>query len=63
MGCGNLAAVGEAGLQTGPGPAVDEGDLMAVAQKVIGGGHTDDPGAEHDDLHGNSSPLNMMPRK
>ncbi len=48
----NLAAVGEAGLQPRPGLAVDHGDLMAGAQQVIGGAHTDNPGAEHDDFHG-----------
>ena len=57
VGGGNLAAVGEAGLQTGAGLAVDEGDLMAVAQQIIGGGDTDNPGAEHGDLHGEFSQL------
>ena len=34
------------------------GDLMAVPQQIIGGGHTDNPGTEHENLHSDLSPLN-----
>ena len=49
-GC-DQAGIGEAGLAGGLGLAIQDSDVMAVAQQLIGGGDADDPGAENNDAH------------
>ena len=48
---GDLAAVGEGGLQAGTLAALDDLDLVARLRQVPGGRGADDARAQHDDFH------------
>ncbi len=47
----HFAGIGETGLQSGAGLAVEDRDLMAGFRQIPGGGDADHTGAENNDLH------------